>query len=193
MGVEFCQMLFLCLLRWLYDSSTLLIWCVILINLPILSHLCISQSVSSITQSGPTLCDPKDCSTPGFLIHHQLPELAQIHVHQVGDAIQSSHPLSAPSPPAFNLSQHYSLFQWVSSSHQVARVLELQFQLQSYPRDKFHLIAVNNLFDVLLKLVFWYFTENLCIYIHQRCWPVTFSFCSVCVWFRYQGNCGLLE
>ena len=172
MGVEFCQMLFLCLLRWLYDSSTLLIWCVILINLPILSHLCISQSVSSITQSGPTLCDPKDCSTPGFLIHHQLPELAQIHVHQVGDAIQSSHPLSAPSPPAFNLSQHYSLFQWVSSSHQVARVLELQFQLQSYPRDKFHLIAVNNLFDVLLKLVFWYFTENLCIYIHQRCWPI---------------------
>ena len=90
MGVEFCQMLFLCLLRWLYDSSTLLIWCVILINLPILSHLCISQSVSSITQSGPTLCDPKDCSTPGFLIHHQLPELAQTHVLWVGDAIQPS-------------------------------------------------------------------------------------------------------
>ena len=58
----------------------------------------------------PTLCDPKDGSKPGFPVHHQLPELAQTHVHQVGDAIQPSHPLSSPSPPAFNLSQHQSLF-----------------------------------------------------------------------------------
>ena len=166
-------MLFLCLLRWLYDSSTLLIWCVTLINLPMLSHFCISQSVSSLAQSCPTLCNPKDCSSPAFPIHHQLLELAQVHVHQVDDAIQSSHPLSSPSPLAFNLSQHYGLFQWVSSSHQVARVLELQLQLQSFhPRDRFHLTAVNNLFDVLLKLVCWYFTENFCIYIHQRCWPI---------------------
>ena len=62
-----------------------------------------------------------DCSMPGFLVHHQLPELTQIHVHWVGDAIQPSHLLSAPSPPAFNLSQHEGLFQWVSSLHQVAK------------------------------------------------------------------------
>ena len=75
---------------------------------------------SSVAHSGPTLYDPMDCSTPGFPIHHQLPETAQTHVHWVGDSIQPSHPLSSPSPPAFNLSQRRGLFQWVSSSHQVA-------------------------------------------------------------------------
>ena len=70
-----------------------------------------SQSLSSVAQLCPTLCDPMDCSTPGFLVHHQLPELAETHVHQVGDAIQPSHPLSPPSPPGFNLSQHQGLFQ----------------------------------------------------------------------------------
>ena len=64
-----------------------------------------------VTQSCPTLCDPMDCSTPGFPIHHQLPELAQTHVHRVGDAIQPSYPLLSPSPPAFNLSQHQGLLQ----------------------------------------------------------------------------------
>ena len=128
---------------------------------------------SSVVQSCLTLCDPMDCSMPVFTVHYQLLELAQVHVHQVGDTIQPSHPLLSLSPPAFNLSQHQGLFQWVSSSHQVARVLELQLQLQSFhPRDRFHLTAVNNLFDVLLKLVCWYFTENFCIYIHQRCWPI---------------------
>ena len=73
-----------------------------------------------------------DCSTPGFLVHHQLPELAQTHVHWVGDAIQPSHPLSSPSPPALNLFQLQGLFQWVSSSHQVAKVLEFQLQHQSF-------------------------------------------------------------
>ena len=68
----------------------------------------------------------------GFPVHHQLPELAQTHVHQVGDAIQPSHPLSTHSPPAFNLSQHQGLFKWVSSLHQVAKVLEFQFQHQSF-------------------------------------------------------------
>ena len=67
-----------------------------------------------------------DCSTPGLPVQHQLPELAQTHVHWVSDAIQPSHCLSSPSPPAFNPSQHQGLFQWVSSSHQVANVLELQ-------------------------------------------------------------------
>ena len=68
------------------------------------------------------LCDPMDCSTPGFPVHHQLPELAQTHVHWVSDAIQPSHPLSSPFPPALNLSQDQGLFQWVSSSHHVAKV-----------------------------------------------------------------------
>ena len=78
---------------------------------------------SSVPQSSPTLCNPKDCSTPVFPVHHQLPELAQTHVYRVSDAIQPSHPLSwrmtgrGSSPPAFNLSQHQGLFQWVRSSH----------------------------------------------------------------------------
>ena len=87
---------------------------------------------SSITQSCPTLGDPMDCSTPGFSVHHQLLELAQIHVHQVSDVIHPSHPLSSPSPPALNLSQHQGLFKWVSSSHQVAKVLEFQLQHQFF-------------------------------------------------------------
>ena len=78
---------------------------------------------SSVAQSCQTLREPMDCSTPGFSVHHQLPELAQSHVRWVSDAIQPSHPLSSPSLPAFNLSQHQGLFQWVSSSHQVAKVL----------------------------------------------------------------------
>ena len=86
---------------------------------------------SSFTQSCPTLCDPMNCSTPGLPVHHQLPESTQTHVHRVSDAIQPSHPLSSPSPPALNLSQHQGLFKWVSSSHQVAKVLELQLQSQS--------------------------------------------------------------
>ena len=72
---------------------------------------------SSVAQSCPTPCDPMDCSTLGLPVHHQLPEFTQAHVHQVNDAIQPSHPLSSHSPPAFNLSQHQGLFQWVSSSH----------------------------------------------------------------------------
>jgi len=74
------------------------------------------------------LCDPMDCSTLGLPVHHQLPEFTQTHVHWVGDAIQPSHPLSSLSPPAFNLSLHQGLFKWVSSSHQVAKVLEFQLQ-----------------------------------------------------------------
>ena len=89
----------------------------------------LKDQYSSLTQSCLTLCDPMDCSTPGILVLHHLLELAQTHVHRVGDAIQPSHPLSSPSS-AFNLSQHQGLFQWVGSSHQVARVLELQLQLQ---------------------------------------------------------------
>ena len=86
---------------------------------------------SSVTQSCPTLCDPMDCSTPGFHVHHQLQEFTQTHVHWVGDAIQPSHPLASPSPPAFKLSQHQGLFKWVSSSHQAAKVLEFQLPMNT--------------------------------------------------------------
>ena len=98
------------------------------------NYLFISNSVqfSSVAQSGPTLCNPINCSTPGLPAHHQLPQLTQTHVHRVGDAIQPSHPLSSPSPPALSLSQHQGLFQSVSSSHQVAKVLEFQLQHQSF-------------------------------------------------------------
>ena len=80
--------------------------------------------ISSVAQLCLTLCNPIDCSMPGFPVHHQFPELAQTHVHTIHwiDTIQSSHPLSSPSPPAFNLSQHLCLFQWVSSSAVMAAV-----------------------------------------------------------------------
>ena len=86
----------------------------------------------SVAQSCPALCDPIDCSTPGLRVLHYLPEFAQTHVHWVGDAIQPSHPFLSSSPPALNLSQHQGLFQQVRSSHQVAKVLEFQFQHQSF-------------------------------------------------------------
>ena len=76
---------------------------------------------SSVAQSWPTLCDPKDWSTPGFPVLPQLPELTQTHIHWVGDAIQPSHPLPSPSPATFNHSQYQGLFQWVSSLHHVAK------------------------------------------------------------------------
>ena len=96
----------------------------------ILDNSC-SVQFSSVTQSCLTLCDPIDCSMPGLPVHH-LPESTQTHVHWVGDAIQPPHPLSSPSPPAFNHSQHQGLFQLVSSSPQVAKVLEFQLQHQSF-------------------------------------------------------------
>ena len=76
------------------------------------------------------ICNPMDCSMPGLPVHHQLPEFTQTNVHWVGDSIQTSHPLSSPCPPAFNLSQHQGLFKWVSSLHKVAKVLEFQSQRQ---------------------------------------------------------------
>ena len=82
-----------------------------------------SVQFSSVTQSCPTLQDPMDRSTPGLPVPHQLPEITQTHLHWVSDAIQPSHPLSSPSSPALNLSQHQGLVKWVSSSHQVAKVL----------------------------------------------------------------------
>ena len=97
----------------------------------------VSENVqfSSVAQLCPTLCDLMNHSTPGLPVHHQLPEFTQTHVHRVGDTIQPSHPLSSPSPPAPNPSQHQGLFQWVNSSHEVAKVLEFQLQHQSFQRN----------------------------------------------------------
>ena len=96
-----------------------------------------AQSVqfSSVAQSCLTLCDPMNRSTPGLPVHHQLPEFTQTQVHWVSDAIEPSHPLSSPSPPAPNHSQHQSLFQWVNSSHEVAKVLEFQHYNHSFQRN----------------------------------------------------------
>ena len=86
----------------------------------------------SVANSCPTFCDPMNCNTPGFPVLHCLPEFAQTHVHWVSDAIQLSHPLSPPSPLILNLFQHQGLFQWLGSSNQVAKVLELQLQHQCF-------------------------------------------------------------
>ena len=92
----------------------------------------LSVQFSSVAQSCPTLCDLMNRSTPGLPVHHHLPEFTHTHVHWISDATQPSHPLSSPSPPDLNLSQHQGLFQWVSSSHQVAKGLEFQLQHQSF-------------------------------------------------------------
>ena len=119
-----------------------------------------SVQFCSDAQSCPTLCDPENCSTPGLPVHHQLLEFTQTHVHRVGDAIQPSHPLSSPSPPTFNLSQHQGLLQWVSSSHQVAKVLELQLHISpsneysgliSFRMDWLDLLAVQGTLKNLLQ------------------------------------------
>ena len=106
------------------------------------SHMHASSQVQfiSVTQSYPTLRDPMNHSTPGLPVHHQHPEFTQTHVHWVGDAIQPSHSLSSPSPPAPNPSQHQSLFQWVNSLHEVAKVFKFQLYHQSFqwtPRTDF--------------------------------------------------------
>ena len=95
----------------------------------------LSVQFSSVTQSCPTLCDPMNLSMPGLPVHHHLPEFTQTHVHRVSNAIQPSHPWSSPSSPAPNSSQHQSLFQWVNSLHEVAKVLEFQLQHHSFQRN----------------------------------------------------------
>ena len=100
-----------------------------------LNSLLMGVKIRSVAQSCPTLCNPMNRSTPGLPVHHQLPEFTQTHVHRVSHAIQASHPLSSPSPPAPNPSQHQSLFQWVNSLHEVAKVLEFQLYHQSFQRN----------------------------------------------------------
>ena len=131
--------LFISFAYWVYIYSlkellyqTFICKCFFLVS--VLTVILMISSGEFVVQSCLTLCNPMDCSTPGLPVHHQLPEFTQTHVHWVGDAIQPSHPLSSPSPPAFNLSQHQSLLQWVISSHQVTKVLEFQLQHQSFKR-----------------------------------------------------------
>ena len=100
------------------------------------NHSCNKQiqsnldQIRSVAQSCPTLCDPINRSTPGLPVHHQLPEFTETHVHRVSDAIQPSHPLSSPSLPAPNPSQHQSLFQWVNSSHEETAFIYLGCAMQ---------------------------------------------------------------
>ena len=110
--------------------AQLLFWCSL--SLQWMECRPLRVQFSSVAHSCPTLYDPHGHSMPGLPIHHQLLEFTQTHVHRVSDAIQPSHPLSSPSPPTFSLSQHQDLFQWISSSHQVAKVLEFQLQHQSF-------------------------------------------------------------
>ena len=122
---------------WWTQSTCYSQWCekrflVIECTFKIHFHRFLSVQLSSVTRLGPIPRNPMDCSTPAFPVHHQLPELAQTHVHWVSDAIQPFHPVLSPFPPAFTLSQHQGLFQWVSSLHQVAKVLQFQLQHQSF-------------------------------------------------------------
>ena len=131
------------------------------------------QSVSSVAQLCPTLCDPMNCSMPGLPVHHQLPEFTQTCVHWVSDAIQPSHPLSSPSPPAPNPSQQQSLFQWVNSSHEVAKVLEFQLEYHSFQRNpRVDLLAVQG----TLKSVLQYHSSKASILQHSDLFIVQFSY-----------------
>ena len=139
-----------------------------LIHVKHLQECLSSVQFSSVAQLCPTLCNPMNCSTPGLPVGHQLPEFTQTHVHRVGDAIQPSHPLSSPPPPALNLSQHQGFFQWVSSSHQVAKIrvsasasvppMNIQGFI-SFRMDWFDLFAVNGTLKSLYcckNIVFWW-------------------------------------
>ena len=131
-----------------------------------------SVQFSSVSQSCQTLCDSMNLSTPGLPVHHQLSEFTQTHVHWVGDAIQLSHPLSSPYPPAFNLSQHQGLFKWISSSHQVAKYWSFSFSicpsseysgLISFRMDWFDLLAVQGTLKNLLQ----YHSSKASIFLHS--------------------------
>ena len=128
------------------------------------NKLCITKwysvHFSSVAQSCPTLCDPMNRSTPGLPVHHQLLEFTQTHIRRVGDAIQPSHLLSSPSPPALNPFQHQSLFQWVDSSHRWPKYWSFSFSiipskerpgLISFRMDRLDLLAVQGTFKSLLQ------------------------------------------
>ena len=122
--------------------------------------LLLEVQFSSVAQSCSTLCNPINRSTAGLPVYHQLPEFTQTHVHQVSDAVQPSHPLSSPSPPAPNPSQHQGLFKWVNSLHELAKVLEFHLQHQpssehpgliSFRIDRLDLLAIQGTLKSLLQ------------------------------------------
>ena len=118
------------------------------------------HQIRSVAQSCPTLCDPMNRSTPGLPVHHQLPEFTETHVHRVSDALQPCHPLLSPSPPAPNPSQHQSLFQWVDSLHEVAKVLEFPLTqpqlLAPLPNAWLGLFLYSTNVQYSLPNIFWY-------------------------------------
>ena len=143
------------------------------------SHHYISP-ISSVAQPCLTLWNPMNCSKPGPPVHHQLPEITQTYVHWAGDAIQPSHPISPPSPPALSLSQHQGLFKWVRSLHPVAKVLEFQFQQQSFYEDSglisfrmdwLNFLAVQGIFKSLLQ----YHSSKASIIWHSTFFIIQFS------------------
>ena len=145
--------------------------------------LCHSVQFSSVTQSCPTLWDLMNHSTPGLPVHHQLPEFTQTHVHRVSDAIQPSHPLSSPSPPAPNASQHQSLFQWVNSSHEVAKVLEFQLQHHSLQRtcQLWIFSTLPTSYIIYINLYHWHNSLPYSFFHHlnRYFWLLFFSFLNV--------------
>ena len=124
---------FYCLFSWSQSKKMEIVLYVQIAGLQALKKVKVKVAqFISVAQLCLTLCNPMNHSTPGLPVHHQLSESPQTHVHQVGDAIQPSHPLSSPYPPALKLSQSQDLFQWVNSLHEVAKVLEFQIQHQSF-------------------------------------------------------------
>ena len=147
---------------------------------PVLVHWSNSVQFSSVAQLCPTLCNPMNCSMPGLHVHYQLPEFTQTYVHRVSDAIQPFHPLSSPSPPAPNPSQHQGLFQWVNSSHEVAKVLDFSFSISaskehpgliSFRMDWLDLLAVQGTLKSLLQ----YHTSKASILQHSAFFTVQLS------------------
>src|SRR5574341_1542615 len=136
----------------------------------------VSVQFNSVTQSCPALCDPINCSTPGFPVHHQLPEFTQTHAHRVGDATQLSHPLSSPSPPASNPSQHQSLFQLVNSLNEVAKHWSFSFSISpssehpgliSFRMDWLNLLAVQGTLKSLLQHQFKSISSSALSFLHS--------------------------
>ena len=122
-----------------------------------------------------------DCSMPGFPVHHQLPELTQTQVHWVGDAIQPSHPLLSPSPPAFNLSQHQGIFKWVSSSYQVAKYWGVSFSISPYNEYLGLISFIIDWFDLpavwrILKSLLQHHTSKASILLCSALFKVQFSY-----------------
>ena len=138
----------------------------------------------SVPKSCPTLFYPMDCCSPGFPVLHSLPEFVQTHVHWVSEAILPSYPLSTPSPLAHNLSQHQGVFQWVSYSHQVAKVLEFQLQHQSFQWIIELIFFMTDWFNSLLSKGRWRVFSNTTIWKHQffGAQPSLWSSSHICTW-----------